>query len=322
MANYFPGARDFTITGGTFGPDYSQRTTYHGPVHNTTDYSRHTTNYGGYVNRGQHADRGGTINNNAPQTTNHGPVYGYQQYPAPREGTRPRPPPPDVDDEFDPPPRNPTPNSRSGQQFRREPQSDRDSTHRSRDSDGNINGDDSDDQHEPSLPPRPTAQLRSGPRRRPSQAERSGNRDDSFDDEFSNLSPEMQRYIQKLMRQRNGRPPPPARPEKDLLDRMADMRLDDTQEPSRPPAGRRSPRSRPQNPPRGTRGPPPARRTESRPEIPAEEEDDSESDGDFAPRGHTIITNTDSQNVNSTNVVDSHNDNSTRTEISKGYSAR
>ncbi|SRR5258707_5977415 len=89
MAKYFPGAKDFTINGGTFGEDYSRHTTYHGPVYRTNDHSTHRTNYGGYVNRGQHAS-GGAINNHGPQTTNNGPVYDYQQYAGSRGGKRRR----------------------------------------------------------------------------------------------------------------------------------------------------------------------------------------------------------------------------------------
>jgi len=90
MAHYFKDAKDFTINGGTFGDDHSRHTTYHGPVHRTNDRSTHTINYGGYVNRGQHASGCGTINNHGPQTTNNGPVYDYQQYAGSRDGNRRR----------------------------------------------------------------------------------------------------------------------------------------------------------------------------------------------------------------------------------------
>jgi hypothetical protein len=175
MANYFKGAKEFTINGGTFGQDYSRHSTYHGPVHRTNDYSKHTTNYGGYVNHGQHASGGGTINNNAPQMTNNGPNYGYQQYAGSRGGNRrrlefldhpfdyirlikkisPRPPSPgkmisshiliianhssDMDDEFK------VPLSRSGQQSRRRyPPQDADPRY-GRDSDRNVHRDDYDE---------------------------------------------------------------------------------------------------------------------------------------------------------------------------------
>jgi hypothetical protein len=307
MANYFQGAKGFTINGGTFGQDYSRHITYRGPVHRTNDYSQHTTNYDGYVNYGQHSGKGGTINNNGPQTTNNGPIHGYQQYAGSRSGSRrraPQSPPPDVDEEFDAPPPNPIPNSRPRQQHRRRypPPPDKDPLYGGPDSDRNFNDDnddhfssDEDGPHEP--PPPPPRAQRAAPRRRP-QAEQSGDRDISLDEELRNMSPEMQRYVQKLMK-RNAAPVPP---ERDILDRMADMQLDDA-EPSRAPAGRNSPRARPQQPPRRTRA------------YPAEVE--SDSDGDFPLPGHAIVTNTDSQNVNHTTVVDSHNDNSTRTEMSR-----
>src|SRR5260370_18094036 len=108
----------------------------------------------------------------------------------------------------------------------------------------------------------------------------------------------MQRYVQTLIQQRNEGP---VRPETDLLDRMADMQLDNA-ELSRPPAGRSSPRARPQNPPRRSRRPPP---TQSYRENPNECESDSD-EGTVPLPGHTIITTTYSQNVNTTTVFDSH----------------
>src|SRR5258707_9584221 len=102
---------------------------------------------------------------------------------------------------------------------------------------------------EPDLPPPRRPQQPTVPTHR-SQAKRQGNHDDSLIEELRTLSPEMQRYI-KSMQQRNRGPIPPVRPESELQDRMADMQLDDAG-PSRPPAGRSSPRVH-QNPKSSTR---------------------------------------------------------------------
>lgn len=160
----------------------------------------------------------------------------------------------------------------------------------------------------PQFPPR-----RERTPRRPQDEQPEGSVD-SLDEEMRNLSPEMQSYIQRLIQQRNKPPRVPARPERDIQDRMANMRIDDP-ETVRPASGQRNLRSRPRNPPGGTRGAPSKfsyRKTSTG--------DDSESDegGWISRDDHTIIENIDSQNVNNTTVVDSHNDNSTRTEISKG----
>jgi len=173
---------------------------------------------------------------------------------------------------------------------------------------------------EPDLPPPRRPQQRTVPTR--PQAKRPGNHDDSLIEELKTLSPEMQRYI-KSMQQRNRGPIPPVRPESELQDRMSDMQLDDAG-PSRPPAGRGSPRvpGGPQNPKSSarTRGP---RVAEPYRDNSPEDDSDSDEDGDPAPlHGRAIITSTDSNNVNSTTVVDSHNDNSTRTEITKAYGGR
>lgn len=131
----------------------------------------------------------------------------------------------------------------------------------------------------------------------------------------------MQQYI-KLMQQRKTRPIPPVRPESELQDRMADMQLDDAG-PSRPPAGRSSPHVRgPQNPRSSARTRGPRVAEPYRDNSPEDESDSDDSDEDGPLHGSAIITSTDSNNVNSTTVVDSHNDNSTRTEITKGYGGR
>lgn len=169
---------------------------------------------------------------------------------------------------------------------------------------------------------RPLLLERSGTRLLPVLlGQRPGTQDGSLDEELRSFSPEMQRYVQ-MLQQRNRAPVPPAKPEKDLQDRLADMHLDDA-ELSSPPAGRNNPRPRPQhaprrdmNAPRGTRVPP--RFAESYRHNPTVEEYESDED---SARG-SVVRNIDSQNVNSSTVVDSHNDNSTKTEISKSRSAR
>lgn len=173
---------------------------------------------------------------------------------------------------------------------------------------------------EPRSAPPPRAQRHTAPTR-PPRGQRPGTQDGSLDEELRSFSPEMQRYVQ-MLQQRNRAPVPPAKPEKDLQDRLADMHLDDA-ELSSPPAGRNNPRPRPQhaprrdmNAPRGTRVPP--RFAESYRHNPTVEEYESDED---SARG-SVVRNIDSQNVNSSTVVDSHNDNSTKTEISKSRSGK
>ena len=145
----------------------------------------------------------------------------------------------------------------------------------------------------PSLIALPHRAQPATPPRRP-QAERPGNLDDSFYKELETLSPEMRRYVERLMKQRNGSAMPSVQYEGDIQDRMATLAsIGFDAEISRPP-GRIGHRVRPRNPS------PPARGTRLPPFYEKSSEDDSESDeGSVPPHGRTIITNTDRQNVNS-----------------------
>jgi hypothetical protein len=131
------------------------------------------------------------------------------------------------------------------------------------------------------------------------QSKQRSRRDDSLNEEYEKLSPDMQRYVQSLIQQPNTSQASNERSERELHECMARMNIGDAEPSSRSP-----------NAP-GSRGLPPCARPSS-PHFSGSNQDDLEDDR------RTVITNTNSGNVNSTTVVDSHNDNSTRTEISRG----
>ncbi len=259
--SYFEGAQHFSYNGhgGRFGPDYSRHTN-NGPVSHTDDYSQHSTIYGTYVNRGQHAENRGTINNYGP-----GDAELINNISTQRPG--------------------PPGKAQSCQHYLLLITS----------------GGDEDFRYGPMTGSRPSNSNPNPPDHRHRQSYDDFGGEELTNEDFDQLSPGMQRYVQSLIQQRNTSQAPNERSEREIHEHMARMNIDDAE-----------PSSKPSNAPRRTGSSlPPGARSFS-PHSSGFYQDDFEDDR------RTVITNINSGNLNSTTVVDSHNDNSTRTEISRG----
>jgi len=291
------------------GPDYSHTTNTRKTIVN--DRSRHTSNYGSYTNYGQHADGGGQINNYGAQTTNHGPIHGYQQFTGnnvprytPNIPNRPPFSDDDVADEYQPPPRAP---------YRSAPGS--------RDYNGRNPAAMRTQRRNTTAPQEPKIPRRAERPNRPSDEFDQNSPD--FQREYETMSPRMKSLLQ-------GRGFGGDRQDS-LNQGMANLGLGE-------PARQRPRRSQTEVASKGlTPRPFTADSDEEEDTEDDAEDDDSDDDEGFATgnrqpyqptstststsyihNDNRVITkNVNSHNVNTENIIDSYNDNATRTEINK-----
>jgi hypothetical protein len=330
-ASFFRDVNNIDIHNGKFimktAPDNSRRTVNHHHATTFNDRSRHTTNYGGYKNYGQHAEGRGQINNYSAQTTNNGAVYGYRQYapsnvpfqnPAPNDWT-----PSSSDDDYIN--EEPQPPARRQNPYWQQGPGDRDYSGSNEPRLGST-------LHLTSfirLPPlsnllitdkraKEAGPLR-GKKERPNLPKKDFDQESAqFRREYETMSPEMKAYLRTLGFDRE--------PEDSLDEEMANVSLDD-----RPAQRTRSPgsfgRHTPDVVPQLRKGKNAAHRSAPDDSDDSDEPDEADSDSgnggalyssSYTHNDNRVVTkHINSHNVNTENVVDSYNDNSTRTEIKK-----
>jgi len=298
-ANFFKNVNNLNIKGGHFisnnGPNAGQKIIHNQRNTTINDHSRRTTNIGSYENHGYHAESGGQINNYGPQPSI--PGAGYDNQPYARNNWSP--PSSDDDDNnfnanYHPPPRSQGPYRGPDR-----------SIPRNRDPLGHYPS-----QSEPRLGSNRPRQAPRANTERPDYPRKDFHHTSpEFQAEYERMSPKMKDYFKSL-----GFVPGP---QHSLNEGMANMRLD-----------RPGPQSFSSS---GTPGRPISPGSGQEEQNEDDEEDDYDADnGDLEQHrssyvhndNRVITTNVNSNNVNTENIVDSYNDNSTRTDIRKGSAAR